>query len=109
MNEHDGHAAPDSGSGPRRVLDEVRAAETERRTRQALDDFADHPRRAVQELDTLLAEACGWFTDALTDRRHALRQHWRGEGGSASTTVGPDDLRHALAEYRDLLLRLSRL
>ncbi len=91
------------------VLDEVHSAEIERRLRRAADDFAGHPRRAVQEMDTLLSEACGWLHEALAERRHTLRQHWRGEGGSADATVRQADLRQAVEEYEDLLRRLARL
>ncbi|WP_327668351.1 MULTISPECIES: hypothetical protein [unclassified Streptomyces] len=75
------------------------------RLRQALNTFVDSPHRAVEEADSVFAEAITHLTEALTERRRVLRAGWQGQDTEAQT----EELQLALQQYRmntELLLRM---
>lgn len=65
------------------------------RLQQAVNDFANSPRHAVEEADSALAEMVTYLTNALAARQSALRANWQGQGTRAET----DELRVALEQY----------
>ncbi|MFF8099453.1 hypothetical protein ACF07S_06655 [Streptomyces sp. NPDC016640] len=80
--------------------------------RHAVAGFVDAPRDAVREADHVLQELTARFTDAVTERRRALRRSWQPsdteEGGKAQAT-DTEQLRLALQDYRELAERLLRV
>ncbi|MGC5363492.1 hypothetical protein ACPXCE_17715 [Streptomyces sp. DT24] len=75
------------------------------RLQQAVSDFVESPRRAVEEADRAFDEIVTGLTDALARRRDALRAGWQGQDTEAQT----EELRIALQRYREsaeLLLRV---
>ncbi|MFC7510772.1 hypothetical protein ACFQV4_06775 [Streptomyces thermocarboxydus] len=72
----------------------------------------DRPRDAVEEADLVLHEITERLTDALTERRRTLTQHWKTpasgdpEKGDAATAADTEQLRLALRDYRELAERL---
>ncbi len=57
--------------------------------------FVDEPRRAVEQADSLVAEAVKRLAEMFADERSKLEGHWdRGD------TVSTEDLRLALRRYR---------
>jgi hypothetical protein len=67
-----------------------------RRMERAVGGFVDDPRGAVREADAVLDEAAR----LLARRREELRRGWDGPG--AGSGVDTEQLRLALARYRDL-------
>ncbi|MFC4494536.1 hypothetical protein ACFPA8_10375 [Streptomyces ovatisporus] len=84
------------------------------RLHHAVSGFVDGPRKAVEEADHVFEEAARHLTDALAQRRRALRQPWQ-EGGdgraadSAAADAGTEELRLALREYKAATERLLKL
>ncbi|MFJ8949882.1 hypothetical protein ACIRO1_07275 [Streptomyces sp. NPDC102381] len=75
------------------------------RLRQALNTFVDSPHRAVEEADSVFADAITHLTEALAERRRVLRAGWQGQDTEAQT----EELQLALRQYRmntELLLRM---
>lgn len=76
------------------------------RLQQAFSAFVDSPRQAVEEADTVFDDVTTQFTDALKERRRALRASWQDPDTEAQT----EELRLALRQYREItegLLRMS--
>ncbi|MCM2579304.1 hypothetical protein [Streptomyces meridianus] len=97
---HRPHGADDvPGTAP--VLAD-RAGAAEKRLHEAVTGFVDDPRSSVEAADALLEEIATVFTEALAERRRALRDGWH--GGSEVTDT--EDLRSSLRGYRDLVARL---
>ncbi|WP_413757012.1 hypothetical protein [Streptomyces sp. MMBL 11-3] len=74
------------------------------RLQHAVTGFVDGPKGSVEEADKVLQEVAERFTDAVTQRRRALRTSWQG-GEKADT----EQLRLALKDYRELAERLLRI
>ncbi|MFI1098458.1 hypothetical protein [Streptomyces sp. NPDC020917] len=99
---HDGaparhHSAPAPGRTP--AVDGERLG---RRMDRAVSGFVDDPRRAVRDADAVLDDAAA----LVEQRREELRQCWDGEGDGTADT---EELRLALARYRDLTRGLIAL
>ncbi|MFF4244520.1 hypothetical protein ACFYY2_08595 [Streptomyces sp. NPDC001822] len=75
------------------------------RMRQAVTDFVESPRRAVEEADSTFDQIVSGLTDALTERRRVLRAGWQEQDTEAQT----EELRIALQRYRDLSEQLLRI
>ncbi|MHC3458455.1 hypothetical protein [Streptomyces flavovirens] len=75
------------------------------RMRQAVSDFVENPRQAVEEADSAFDSIVADLTEALDERRRALRASWQGEGSEART----EELRVALQHYRDAGEQLLRI
>ncbi|GGR80046.1 hypothetical protein GCM10010252_18180 [Streptomyces aureoverticillatus] len=75
------------------------------RLQQALRTFVENPHQAVQEADQVFDEAATHLTDALTERRRALRESWQDQGTEAQT----EELRLALRQYQESTERLLRV
>ncbi|MFJ9082846.1 hypothetical protein ACIRL3_10540 [Streptomyces sp. NPDC102384] len=91
---------PDPALLPRGQRDELAM-----RLRQALNTFVDSPHRAVEEADSVFADAITHLTEALAERRRVLRAGWQGQDTEAQT----EELQLALRQYRmntELLLRM---
>ncbi|WP_326596035.1 hypothetical protein [Streptomyces sp. NBC_01803] len=67
----------------------------------AVVGFVDSPDRAVAQADALLDEAMTCLADRLAESRGRLRENWQGDG-----SVGTEEHRTVLLEYRELLRRL---
>jgi hypothetical protein len=63
--------------------------------------FVDDPKSAVENADTLVADAVERITKTFSEKRSKLEEHW-GRGDQAST----EDLRQALQRYRAFFDRL---
>lgn len=72
------------------------------RLQQAVTGFVESPQRAVEEADAAFDQVVTELTDALDERRRALRAGWQGR----STETGTEELRIALKDYRDITERL---
>ncbi|WP_432137685.1 MULTISPECIES: hypothetical protein [unclassified Streptomyces] len=86
------------------------------RLQHAIAEFVDRPREAVEEADHVLEELTTRFTDAMSDRRRALRGHWQPTDGGgdraeemAGNEAGTEELRLALRDYRELTNRLLHI
>lgn len=65
--------------------------------------FVDEPRRAVEQADSLVAEAIKRLAEIFADERAKLEGQWdRGSSGSTAT----EDLRLALRRYRSFFWRI---
>ncbi len=63
--------------------------------------FVDEPRRAVEQADSLVAEAIKRLAETFADERAQLESQWdRGDD------VSTEDLRQALQRYRSFFTRL---
>ncbi|MGW4234925.1 hypothetical protein ACWEF9_37615 [Streptomyces sp. NPDC004980] len=76
-----------------------------RRMRQAVSDFVESPRHAVEEAESTFDRIVAELTEALEDRRHVLRSSWQTRDTEART----EELRVALQQYRDVGERLLRI
>jgi hypothetical protein len=86
----------------------------ELRVQQAVAQFVDRPRAAVEEVDHVVEDLVGRFTDAMARRRRTLRTSWQAEDGSTegagrTETADTERLRLALRDYRELAERLLRV
>ncbi|MFC9124581.1 hypothetical protein ACFTXO_32970 [Streptomyces sp. NPDC057067] len=75
------------------------------RMQQAVTDFVESPRRAVEEADSTFDEIVSGLTEALAERRRVLRASWQEQDTEAQT----EELRIALQRYRDLSEQLLRI
>ncbi len=66
--------------------------------------FVDEPRSAVEQADSLVAEAMQHITETFASERTKMQNQWN-NGGNAST----EDLRLALQQYRSLFNRLTSI
>lgn len=66
------------------------------RLRQALNNFVESPRQAVEDADSAFDEVATHLTDTLAKRRRVLRASWQSQDTKAET----DQLRLALRQYR---------
>ena len=81
--------APDIAGDFRRRWDDIQTG------------FVDEPRRAVEQADTLVAEAMKRLAETFADERGKLEGHWdRGD------QVSTEDLRQVLRRYRSFFHRL---
>lgn len=81
------------------VAETLRARWTEIQT-----GFVDEPRRAVEEADTLVAEAIRRLAESFAEARASLERDWsRGED------VSTEELRRTLQRYRAFFGRLLSL
>jgi hypothetical protein len=98
----DPHRTPASALLPQGERDKIAMG-----LEQALSTFAQCPRQAVREADSVFDDAVTHLTEALAERRRALRASWQDKG----TDVQTEDLRLALRQYQEateLLLRMER-
>ncbi|MET8896813.1 hypothetical protein [Streptomyces albogriseolus] len=104
---HTGHHGPDA-----RLLADDTCDRLSAQLRQAVAGFVDRPRDAVEEADLVLHEITERLTDALTERRRTLAQHWKAPAsgdpkkGDAAPAADTEQLRLALRDYRELAERL---
>ncbi|MEU5659000.1 hypothetical protein ABZ802_25775 [Streptomyces sp. NPDC047737] len=75
------------------------------RMRHAVTDFVENPRRAVEEAESTFDEIVAGLTEALAERRRALRAEWREQDTEAQT----EELRVALQHYRDISEQLLKI
>lgn len=75
------------------------------RLQQALNNFVDSPRQAVEDADSAFDEVATHLTDTLAERRRVLRASWQGQDTEAET----EQLRLALRQYREITERLLRM
>ncbi|MER5385491.1 hypothetical protein ABT040_35405 [Streptomyces sp. NPDC002688] len=91
--------------GPEPLLGSDERAELTQRLNHALNTFANNPREALEEAETAFDEAAAQLMSALTERRRALHEGWRGQDPATQA----DELRHALRQYREITQRLLRM
>ncbi|MFI8303064.1 hypothetical protein ACIF80_06375 [Streptomyces sp. NPDC085927] len=109
-DRHGGNHALEEAHGPRLLpLDD--GDKLSAQLQHAVAGFVDTPRDSVAEADRVLEDIAARFTDAVAERRRALRRSWQtedvGEGPNAAET-GTEQLRLALRDYRELAERLLR-
>ncbi|MEU1213229.1 hypothetical protein ACFYSH_14130 [Streptomyces sp. NPDC005791] len=75
------------------------------RMQQAVTDFVESPRRAVEEADNTFDRIVSGLTEALAERRRVLRASWQGQDTDART----EELRIALQRYRDISEQLLKI
>ena len=92
---------PSSGERPSALLADEEAATLRRRWETIQIGFVDEPRRAVEDADSLVAQAMKRVAEVFADERAQLERQWS-EGQNVST----EDLRVALTRYRSFFDRL---
>lgn len=75
------------------------------RMQQAVTDFVEDPRLAVEEADSAFDRIVSDLTEALEERRRELRASWKGLDTAGRT----EELRLALQGYRDSGEQLLRI
>ena len=103
-----GHAPGPAGRrspGPEPLLSSIERDKVVRRLRHALNTFADTPREALEEAESAYDEATAQLVNALAERRRLLRAGWQDQDPETQ----PDELRHALRQYREITKRLLQL
>ncbi|MFE9535657.1 hypothetical protein [Streptomyces sp. NPDC006691] len=75
------------------------------RLQQAVNNFIDSPRHAVEEADGTFDEIVSRLNGALGERQRALRANWQ----SPDTQAETEDLRVALQEYREITEQLLQM
>ncbi|MDQ0797941.1 hypothetical protein [Streptomyces sp. B1I3] len=75
------------------------------RMQQAVTDFVENPRHAVEEADSAFDRIVADLTQALEERRRELRAGWQGQDSETRT----EELRVALQRYRDAGEQLLRI
>ncbi|MER5895845.1 hypothetical protein [Streptomyces sp. NPDC001876] len=75
------------------------------RMQQAVADFVESPRQAVEEAESTFDRIVADLTEALEERRRSLRTSWQAQDTEAQT----EELRVALQQYRDVGERLLRV
>ncbi|MFD4029655.1 hypothetical protein ACFWVP_03765 [Streptomyces sp. NPDC058637] len=98
-------ARPEVTSAGLPLLPAEEQDELTRRMRQAVSDFVESPRHAVEEAESTFDRIVAELTEALEDRRHVLRSSWRTGDAEART----EELRVALQQYRDVGEQLLRI
>ena len=94
-----GDVRQDAGEAP--LFPENEAGELRRRWDSVQASFVDEPRRAVEQVDELVANAMKRLAKTFANERAALESQWD-RGDSVST----EDLRLALQRYRSFFGRL---
>lgn len=98
------HRSEHRPTGPEPLLPADERDKIALRLRRALNEFADAPREALEEAEGAYDDAVSQLADALAERGRALRADWEGQDPAAH----PDELRHALRQYREITQRLLR-
>lgn len=75
------------------------------RLRHALNTFADTPLEALEEAESAYDEATAQLVNALAERRRLLRAGWQDQNPDAQ----PEELRHAMRQYREITQRLLHI
>lgn len=75
------------------------------RMHQAVADFVESPRQAVEEAESTFDKIVADLTEAIEERRRSLRSSWQAQDTEAQT----EELRVALQQYRDVGERLLRV
>ncbi|MFD9543912.1 hypothetical protein [Streptomyces sp. NPDC060022] len=75
------------------------------RMQQAVADFVESPRQAVEEAENTFDKIVADLTEAIEERKRTLRTSWQTQGTEART----EELRLALQQYRDVGERLLRV
>ncbi|MFE6042591.1 hypothetical protein [Streptomyces sp. NPDC056452] len=75
------------------------------RMQQAVADFVESPRQAVEEAESTFDRIVADLTEALEERRRTLHTSWQAQDTEART----EELRLALQQYRDVGERLLRV
>uniref|UniRef100_A0AAU2V0F9 Uncharacterized protein n=1 Tax=Streptomyces sp. NBC_00003 TaxID=2903608 RepID=A0AAU2V0F9_9ACTN len=86
-----------AGSERRRLLPAGERDKLAVRLQQAVNNFVDGPRHAVEEADCTVDEMVTLLTNALAERQRILRANWRSQDTQAET----EELRVALRQYRE--------
>ncbi|MEV0846040.1 hypothetical protein AB0J21_09215 [Streptomyces sp. NPDC049954] len=87
--ENERHNGRGAGEHERFVAGDVRQ-QLGQRLQQALNEFVDSPRAAVEEADRILEDAVARLTEALSHRRGDLRASW--DGSAAPGSAGTDSV-----------------
>jgi hypothetical protein len=83
------------------LLDRSTADEMRQRWDRIQTGFVDEPRRAVEDADSLVAEAMKRLAENFSAQRSALEKRW-----DVGDQVSTEDLRQALRSYRSFFQRL---
>lgn len=98
-------AAGRRSSSPEPLLRPDEQGKIIQRLRHALNTFADTPLDALAEAESAYDEATAQLVNAFAERRRLLRAGWQGQNPDAQ----PDELRHALRQYREITQRLVHI
>lgn len=98
-------AAARPARGPEPLLPADERERVSQRLRQALLDFADTPREALEAAEGAFDEATAEFAKALAERRRVLRAGWIDQDFEEQA----EEFRHALRQYREITERILRL
>lgn len=98
------HAAAGPGTGEQpqaQLLEDDQLQDMLVQWKDIQAEFADEPRKAVQDADALVAELMQRLAQMFASEREQLESQWSG-GGDVDT----EDLRHGLRRYRSFFERL---
>ncbi|MCX5000748.1 hypothetical protein OHA09_35920 [Streptomyces longwoodensis] len=98
-------AAARRAQGPDSLIPAEEGNRVSQRLRQALLDFAETPRQALEDAESAFDEVTAQLADALAERRRALRAGWQDQDAQAQA----EEFRNALRQYREITERLLRL
>jgi t-SNARE complex subunit (syntaxin) len=93
------------GQGPDSLIPAEERNRVSQRLRQALLDFAETPRQALEDAEGAFDEVTAQLADALAERRRALRAGWQDQDAQAQA----EEFRNALRQYREITERLLHL
>ncbi|HWM37004.1 MAG TPA: hypothetical protein VNS49_07790 [Streptomyces sp.] len=96
-----------AGAAPLLALDERDRLTA--RLHHAVSGFVDGPRGAVEEADDVFEEAARHLTEALAQRRVALRESWESRRPGDAHAADTEELRLALRQYKEATERLLKL
>lgn len=88
--------------GPDGLLPQGEREQLTRRLEQAVQNFVDSPREALEMAENAFNEAAAQVTAAVAERGRALSSRWQGE----TTATETEELRILLRQYRETTERL---
>jgi hypothetical protein len=91
--------------GPDGLLPPAEREQLTRRLEQAVQNFVDSPRQAMEMADSAFNEATAQLTEAIAERGRALRSGWQDETAAGET----EELRLLLRRYREATERLLHI
>lgn len=91
--------------GPEPLIPSDERDKLTQRLQHALNTFADSPREALEEAETAFDEVTAQLMSTLAERRRLLHATWQDQDPGTE----PEELRHALRQYREITQRMLRM
>lgn len=91
--------------GPEPLIPSDERDKLTQRLQHALNTFADSPREALEEAEIAFDEVTTQLMSTLAERRRVLHATWQDQDPGTQ----PEELRHALRQYREITQRMLRM